>query len=178
MLTIRRNPFVPAAFAAASLLLASAAGATVQSSCAAPCTTPPRTSISVRETGGFTNQAGFTADLTGMLQKAAPKTIVRVDFTYMTEADASVTGIFGVANLNYLTAGTDFDFYGAPCDASKAKYCTISGTYWWDIDRLEALHPGQFVGQPLTIKVYGGSFNQTAGKHYTLTFTATIAKKK
>ncbi len=35
--------------------------------------------------------------------------------------------------------------------------CTVSGTWWLDLDAAEVAHPGVFIRQPLTITLLGGT---------------------
>jgi hypothetical protein len=77
--------------------------------------------------------------------------------------------------------GVDFE----PIDGNSSRiyqqcavgFCTISGTWFVDLDAMETAHPGMFVNMPLSVSLWpqavgGGALTQ--GK---VTLTATMMKK-
>jgi hypothetical protein len=60
---------------------------------------------------------------------------------------------------------------GQKCNGS----CSLSGTWWLDLDAAELANPGMFVNMPLVVILSPGSTN--AGIFGTATLTATMQKK-
>jgi len=61
------------------------------------------------------------------------------------------------------------------CAGVSGGFCTVSGTWFVDLDAMEAAHPGTFVNLPLSVSLHSqalGSLNQ--GK---VTLTAMLVKK-
>jgi len=56
--------------------------------------------------------------------------------------------------------------------------CTLTATFWLDLDAAEAANPGVFVGQPLKIDLQGGDFKADGGGAvFVSTMTARMEKK-
>ena len=36
--------------------------------------------------------------------------------------------------------------------------CTLTGTWWLDLDAAELAHPGMYINRPLTVTLIGGDF--------------------
>jgi hypothetical protein len=162
---------------AGAVLIASPALATLQSSCPAPCAKPPRYAIFVRETAGNLDANAHLTPLTGTLLKGTRNTAVRVDATVTVEASSGPASLFLWASLNAQSPGVGYDGHGTAC-ADTHPYCTMSMTLWFDIDQLEAAHPGKFVGQPLTVMLAGeGLTGGGGGAPYWATFDAQVVKK-
>jgi hypothetical protein len=158
------------------VLLASPALAVVESSCPAPCAKPPRNAIFVRETAGNLDVNGYTAPLEGTLSKGTRHTVVRVDATVTVYRSGNgPSSLFLSPTLNSQEPG--YAGHGTAC-ADTHPYCTISMTVWFDIDQLEAAHPGKFVGQLLIVALVGeGLTGSGAGSPYWATFDAQVVKK-
>jgi len=63
----------------------------------------------------------------------------------------------------------------SPCPIGQS-FCVVTGTVWFDIDQLEAKNPGEFVGQPLNIELYGGAISGSdPTANYVATFSAEVA---
>jgi len=62
------------------------------------------------------------------------------------------------------------------CPADIA-FCTVSGMFWLDLDVAEAIHPGKFIGKPLTIKLEGCEGSGGGGAITHVTVKAQIIKK-
>ena len=102
-----------------------------------------RYGIFVRETAGTLDANANLTPLTGTLLKGTRHTVVRVDATVTVEAGGvGPPSIFFEATLNDQVAG--YSGHGKAC-ADTRPYCTLSMTLWFDIDQLEATHPGMFV---------------------------------
>jgi hypothetical protein len=157
---------------AATLVLSSSAMA-FESSCPAPCTVPPKNALFMRDSGSLL--AGGLS-LSGNLQKGIRKTVVRLDVTFSLLVTANITDISVMPEVNgrWIT----FDMTG--CDVAKTSLCTLTATYWYDVDAMEAAHPGEWVGKPLQVVVYGSTSVPTLysnGRPYDMSFAAQIVKK-
>ncbi len=164
----------------ATLVLSTAASAVIESSCPAPCTVPPKSVLFVRQTEGLL-QSNRIHPLSGVLRKGSAKTLLHLDVSALVTNGGAVTFVEIHPTLNGVDATPIFD--GSQfntCDKSQTTHCSVSGTFWWDIDVLEAAHPAAFIGQPLTIELNGGSvFTPGApAVTYEASFTAQIVKKK
>lgn len=56
------------------------------------------------------------------------------------------------------------------------QQCTITGTFWLDLDEAEANNPGTVVGQPLTVRLVGGVVGAPP-ENGDLTMTVRMQKK-
>ena len=102
--------------------------------------------------------------------------VVRVDATVTVAANGPFPVLGLDARLNYKFSSVAG--YGTAC-APTHPYCTISATFWFDLDAMEAKYPGTFIGQPLTVSVGGGNFlGAGAGASYWASFSAEVAKNK
>ena len=165
------------ALIAGAFLITSPARATLQSSCPAPCAKPPRYAIFVRETAGTLDANAHLTPLTGTLLKGSRNTVVRVDATVTVETSPAPSSLFISAALNNQYPGVGYSGHGTAC-ADTHPYCTMSMTVWFDIDQLEAAHPGMFVGQPLSVSLGGGGLTGGgAGDTYWATLDAQVVKK-
>jgi hypothetical protein len=164
----------------ATAMLSSAAFAAVESSCPAPCTTPPKSALFVRETAGVLLPFnGDLAPLQGMLRVGTSKTVLRVDASVTVEVDASVKDFHIYARINERDLSPGNAIRSKTCDNTRSYLCSVTGTFWFDIDALEAAFPGEFVGQPVTISLRGGNFSGAGiGRPYQASFSAKVVKKK
>ncbi len=179
-MTIHRSSRVLRALAVvgATALLSTAAYAAVESSCPAPCTTLPKSALFVRETAGVLGpQNGWLVPLEGTLRVGTRKTVVRVDASVTVDVDASVKNYHISAFINGRPGNNPH--IATTCDNTRSFLCTVNANLWFDIDALEAAYPGEFVGQPVTITLRGGTFNaQGNGRPYEASFSAEVVKKK
>jgi hypothetical protein len=165
----------------ATAMLSSAAFATVESSCPAPCTTLPKSALFVRETAGVLGQGGFLPPLEGTLRVGTRKTVLRVDASVTVEVDASVNGYYIDAYINGrdLSSSKGYVPSFTTCDNTRSYLCSVTGTFWFDIDAHEAAFPGEFVGKPVTITLTGGNLHANGnGRPYQASFSAEVVKKK
>jgi hypothetical protein len=56
-------------------------------------------------------------------------------------------------------------------------FCTITGTWWLDIDAAEAANPGMFIGKALTIRLMGEEITLNGDSSLAATLTARVQKK-
>lgn len=165
------------ALVAGAALFASPALAVPNSSCPAPCAKPPRYSIFVREPDGHMNANGYLIPLSGGLLKGSARTVVRVDATVTLNRSGGPASLYVWAILNGTDPEPGYDGHGTAC-ADTHPYCTMSMSVWFDIDALEAAHPGMFVGKPLNVMVGGGALTgSVGGDPYWATFEAQVVKK-
>ena len=110
---------------------------------------PPRTTLFVRDAGATLNSSGsLAAPLTGTLRKGKKKTVVRIDATIVVQGvQPLIPGVFVRPSINGVAVGA-LQLAAAPC-STVAGVCSASGSFWFDLDALEAENPGAFVGQPL-----------------------------
>lgn len=166
----------------ATLVAAVAALAATESSCPPPCTKLPKSSLSMRETSTL-DAGGWASLLTGKLNKGQAHTIVRVQADITVDMLTPMNRVMLEPQLNgaYYT-GAPLGITGSVCDSNKSTYCATSASFWWDIDAMEAAHPGEFVGKPLDVWMWAGAFmggnNVGAGSKYVLSFSVQVVKKK
>jgi hypothetical protein len=55
-------------------------------------------------------------------------------------------------------------------------FCSLSGTWWLDLDLAEQAHPGMFVNAPIDVTLTGQSLYATT-QTYKMSVTATLTKK-
>jgi hypothetical protein len=159
------------------VLMASPALAVISSSCPAPCAKPPKSALFMRETNDL-DANSYTVPLSGMLSRGSAHTVVRVDATFMVpnRGTMSTVEVYPVLNGRF----QDLSSTGVinACSTTHPT-CSVTGTFWFDVDELEATYPGTFVGQPLNLAVVGNPLTgSAAGFTYHLSFSAQVVKKK
>jgi hypothetical protein len=139
------------ALAAAVLLLVPAL------SYAAPVTTSPgKTSVFASETAVL-DGVGDMPPLSAQILKAKAHQVLRLDVTVIVDAGATLAGMYTRAQVNGLDMNPGQMASTGQCDTASTLRCSVTGTYWLDIDTAETALPGSFVGQPLNIVVNGGN---------------------
>jgi hypothetical protein len=168
------------ALAGATAMLAGAALADpIESSCPDPCTTPPKSALFVRQPHGQLIANGDIVPLEGTMRVGTRHTVVRVDtgIVILTNFDPNLKGVYVTPRLNEYYSASYFAVHAFPC--SGIANCSATGTFWFDIDALEAAHPGKFIGQPLTVRLEGGNTaTASGGLDYEANFAAEVVKKK
>src|SRR5262245_17288756 len=165
------------ALALGCTLIATPALASIQSSCPAPCAKPPKTALFMREAAVLNGFSG-TNHLIGTLSRGSAHTVVRVDATIALLGRGSITGLSLGAEINNVPAAFEYQAVAGAC-ADTHQYCTVTGTFWFDMDELETANPGTFVGQPLNIDLSAFPLVGLAvGSPYRLSFSAQVVKKK
>jgi hypothetical protein len=143
---------------------------------------PGKKSVFVAEEVGQTDVNGEIVDLTGTLAKAG-KGIVAIEaqLTIFADASTGTTGIYSQIGINgfSLAAFTHpFSFPGPEVNCGTGhNECTITATYWVDLDAAEAAFPGQVKGLPLTITMRGGALAGPGNLQYRASFSARTQKK-
>ncbi len=57
------------------------------------------------------------------------------------------------------TDGANLAYVSTDCSSQR---CSLTGTWWLDLDAAEAAHPGMFLGVPLVVNLQGGDLNGAA----------------
>jgi len=118
------------------------------------------------------------ADVIGTLSRGTAHTVVRLDATIFVLGNGTIGSLLVSPTVNGKIWDPVYTGVVGACGTGQAM-CTVTGTFWFDVDELEAQHPGQFVGQPLNIKVAGGALSGVGtGANYVATFSAEVVKKK
>jgi hypothetical protein len=144
---------------------------------AAPVTTSPGKNAVHSAESNVLNGSGDIVTLTGTIEKGKKKTVLEIEASVSVAGSASLNAVYVSATINgYFPANPYFST--THCNSANAQLCTITQTFWLDIDAAEAANVGAYVGQPLNIIVAGG--NQAfagAGLNYNASFTARVVKK-
>ena len=149
------------------------------SSCPAPCTKPPKAALFVAEPSGALDVNCNTAPLTGTIAAGKKKTVLRLDATVSVNNDPSTEGCYVSAYVNGISLNPVINSGSNSMDTALGARCTITGTYWLDMDSAEMASPGMFIGQPLVIEVDAGSESTGGmGDSYTATWSAQVVKAK
>lgn len=132
--------------ALAALVLAGAAGGSWADS-----TSPGKTSAF--ESASLSPLTVGTDDLlTATLIKGKAKSVLAIQATITTNTGADGT-LHMLPNVNGVAVqGTTVN---QTCAFSVA-HCTVSGTWWLDLDAAEAANPGQILKVPLEVTLQGG----------------------
>jgi hypothetical protein len=163
----------------ASVLAATPALAVLSStsSCPAPCLKPPKSALFVKETGVLDANSKIST-VTGTLSRGTAHTVVRLDATIFVLGQGKIGNLLMSPRLNGSYMDPVYSGPVSPCPIGQS-FCVVTGTVWFDIDQLEAKNPGEFVGQPLNIELYGGAISGSdPTANYVATFSAEVVKKK
>lgn len=145
----------------------------VISQAASVTTSPGKNSVFAREGAVLTANGDFP-DLTGQIEKGKKKTVLKIEATTMIEGHAAVPGAYLAVTVNGLAAS----MASGQCDQASSHFCSLTGTYWLDLDAAELIIPGAFIGQPLNITLTGGnSAVAGAGLQSIASFSAEVVKK-
>jgi hypothetical protein len=142
--------------------------------------TEGKKSIFVAEESGETNLGDITP-LVGTIAKAKKGILaVEAQITYYADADDGVTGVFQQLLINGLAYNSIHPF-SAPgpevnCGTGHGE-CTITATYWVDLDAAELELPGSVISQPLVVTVRGGTLAGPSVVSYRASFTARMEKR-
>jgi hypothetical protein len=150
-------------------------------------TSPGKNSVFL-SASGLSLQSGLqTASLlTATINKGKKKTVVAVE--------GMLTDIGQTSGPRTEHIWTEINGIGIEPETSNVSYvaqvncptitispfsglCTVTGTWWLDIDAAEAAHPGMFVGQPLNITLMGQELTGNGDVGLVATLTARVQKK-
>lgn len=157
------------------LLAASAVHAA--DSCLAPCAKIPKKTRHVSTAPSIILPAGSAVLLTtpgATLAKGKKKRVIVVEAT-MTSGipgplpmvltmSATLNGVAMEPTGNPVGIITECGGTGlSPWLGGPFFGCTLSGTFWLDLDQAETASPGTFIGMPLTVALLGGDFAGVGG---------------
>ena len=136
----------------------------------------------MRETNGTLGIAGQADPLIGTMGKGVHNRVLRIDATitvFMEHALPSLGVRPWVNDLEPYPGAVNVPSIAVTaCDWIKTSTCTVTGSFWFDLDALEAANPGTIIGKPLVITLNGGSpAGQGDGLRYSASFSAELVKK-
>ena len=142
----------------------------------AATTSPGKTSSFASGDGGL-DGVGDIPPLTAQILKGKSKTVIKIDASVSTATNAVLVGDYLDPSVNGYPLMPSSYIYGQ-CSATNGAYCTLTATFWMDVDAAELAHPGVYVGQPLNVTLQGGnSATGGAGIAYFATLSVTVVKK-
>ena len=91
------------------------------------------------------------------LAKGRKKHLVVADVTFTVIPTSVPSEIFLslLVNNQWMQPFGDGSPLSTSC-SSAGLPCTLSGTFWLDLDEAEAAYPGAFIKKPLNVEVWGG----------------------
>jgi hypothetical protein len=140
-------------------LLFTAAVAHAEDSCPAPCTKIPKSvrHVSTTVPSPFpVTLSPFLSTPGATLAKGIKKNVVTVEVTLVNTFPSAPLLMVVQPVVNGLPMQPPFPI-AADCGGTslstlpRTAACTLSGSFWLDIDQAETTSPGTFVGQPLTV---------------------------
>jgi hypothetical protein len=96
---------------------------------------------------------GNSTLLTASLAKGKKKSVVAVEAAMQVEPGPTLPSL--EVEVNGVPANGPV--VAADCKNTGAARCPLAGSWWLDLDAAELANPGQFVGQPLTVELIGGT---------------------
>lgn len=110
---------------------------------------------------------------TASLLKGKKKTVLAITATLTTDSGAN-------AVLQMLPTVNGFAVEGVRVQQSCAftlAHCTVTGTWWFDVDASELANPGEVVGVPVDVVLTGGSVAGDDDASATVTLSVQVVKK-
>jgi hypothetical protein len=97
--------------------------------------------------------ANPTTLLTATIAKGRKRRVLAIEATVGTESGAA-----GVLEMRPLVndVAADGPIVSVACQPTLV-HCSMTGTWWLDLDAAEAANPGVFVKQPLEVRLVGGT---------------------
>lgn len=129
----------------------------------AASTSPGKNSAFESSTGVLLNTYGNK--LTATIAKGRKKTVLAIEASYSDGASYPTPVGMRVLGMQVLVNGVTAQpnpsgFYQYLTDCGYVDNdpvaCTVTGTFWIDIDAAELANPGLFVGQPLVVNLVAG----------------------
>ena len=124
-----------------------APAANVADSCLAPCTKSPANTRHLSTDAPVATVSGSVPILTATLATERKRVIVlEATVTTVNAYSPLVMNVGGTVNGNFMARSVSHDCGGTPLSSlPPAFFCTVSGTFWFDIDA----HP-ELIGAPST----------------------------
>ena len=107
------------------------------------------------------------------LEKGKRKHLLRVD-AFVSEFTVDPAFLFATMTVNGVDMEPSAYNNGSMIFTSCEAYCTLSGTWWLDLDTADLMHPGEFIKVPLNITMRAHSTGPSNGK---MSLIATLVKK-
>jgi hypothetical protein len=184
---MRSRTLVPAALVLAMVGSLAHAG----DSCVAPCAKVPKERRYVSTPGAIPLPPGIATLLTtpaATLAQGLKKRVLVVDATMTTGGLAPLAPFIAsmVANVN----GVPMEPVGSPfgpimdCGGTGMSPlppmfgCTLTASFWMDLDQAEAASPGVFIKQPLTVTLSGGNVAGGGGMPVLVSMGVHLEKNK
>ncbi len=152
----------------ACLSFAAAPASYAADSCVAPCLKPPANTRHVSIIGNYTFPAFPAPILTAALAKGKAKRVIVVEATVTAYVGPSPLYVGMLAYVN----GIPMESPGAGADCPGLNSCTLSGTFWLDIDA----NPG-LIGAPLTVTLSAQDGYGVGGQYFLASMTVRQEKK-
>ena len=183
--------FATAILPAAVVVLFAASAASAADSCPAPCAKVPSNSRYVSAPAiALPPFPGVPlAGMVATLKKGKPKRVVVVEAT-MTKGVATpgapvtlsmfpdVNGVLMEPDASGGVSGPGpLEDCGGFGINPPAFSCTLTGTWWLDLDAAEAANPGVFINQPLVVTLHGGDFAGMGVVPVDVTMSVRLEKK-
>jgi hypothetical protein len=171
------------------LLLASSVRAA--DSCLAPCAKIPKERRYVSTVGSIALPPGPLGGVllttpAATLAMGKPKRLLVVDATLTSGLAApmpmvlTMTAVANGAMMEPTTPmGVVMDCGGSVMNPIAPLFgCTLSGTFWLDLDQAETGNPGTFIGMPLSVVLRGGNAAGGGGMPVYASMTVHLEKNK
>lgn len=132
-------------------------------------TSPGKNSAFVSASGVMTS---LTTQATAVIERGKKNTVLAIEASYSDGASYPTAAVVRVLGLRAFVNGfgvqpnpsvpyqyiTDCGF----ADTAPVA-CTVTGTFWFDIDAAELAHPGNFVDRTLVVELQAGDLTNGAG---------------
>jgi hypothetical protein len=114
--------------------------------------TSPGKSSAFESSGFMFVPASPATLLTATIAKGKKKKVLAIEATLSTD-----TGASGVLEIRPLVndVAVEGGVVSVACQPGLV-HCSVSGSWWLDVDAAEAANPGVFVKQPLVVRLVGG----------------------
>lgn len=160
-------------------LLFAASAVHAADSCLAPCAKPPNKTRHVSTAAPILLPAGPLAGVLlttapgATLKKGQKKRVVVVEATMISGVVGPLPMVLSMAaTLNGVLMEPLGNPWGVATDCGGTGMtplpvmanCTLSATFWLDLDQAETASPGTFIGKPLIVTLMGGDAAGVGGK--------------
>jgi hypothetical protein len=147
---------------ATATLLALALSVSTTGVASADSVSPGKNAAFVSATGVLTT---YTTQPVATIAKGRRNTVLAIEASYSDGASYPTPAGMRVLGMQVYVNGVGvqpnpFGTYEFLTDCgfvdTDSNACSVTGTWWLDIDAAELANPGQFVGQPLTVSLMAG----------------------
>jgi hypothetical protein len=106
--------------------------------------------------GGGDIPVGVTTLLTASIEKGKKKYVLVVEATLSSGSSPVSNYLEFGPRVNGVEMEPGYPNPNFVLQACGGDPCTLTGTWWLDLDAAELDHPGIFINQPLTVTLHGG----------------------